>query len=989
MPVLAESTLERFIFTRMERDTQAQPGPETESGAPSQTRVLAISPDLPPEEAQRLAEWVTLAAPTDGDTPSASIALLATGDPEDTRSLLARCAWRGRRLLTACLILPHAYLQTLAGNLTSLIELADDLLSIPLPAASIDDQDIPAPEDYDAPTLPRPGLIALPAIGLPPTPTWTADKRLAALNGLINGGQGEARSMQVVFTLLAAALSERGVLVRGLDPHTRDRYGLAQSLMLLLPSPARPILTFATHTDDPAPPPARARVIFRDRVHRSPRWVVDLAAGSAPPYDTVKTPYTDSLIALWHGDMPGFASDLRAMEIMAARLMAGRLAGDRSADRSLLEALNAVGQRALLDAQVSGDGEVPIEALQAVMSGGLNAPEAPPPGPLRGRYAGRLLTHALTERDADSAELTARAMDDDPEVERALNEPLEAALADEPDAVYFFVRTHLSRLPADSGAQTDRWLARLSDSAARSLQIAIQDADSDTLIEWLRLIAREPAAYQLGDILQRGLLAAQERAHDDGRLAAMLIPFAARRVPGAVDRLLDDAELIAALPDPLGTALREPDAEGLVAAMGLGREVALIAFGRAVRLAAGGSSQASAALTPDALDRLWSIATESAPALAPNPGGVPPNPAALPEPYQAPRLMQTLIEDGANWLPAESIRRLLAVLIGGDRTDQFLALLNQLTARDDLPALVADALQEAEIAPEGVLNAVGQAMGAEIITPQQAVNIYLRAVAATGWNRAALPLAEQIARLMQQQAALTVPPDVLWRMAQLGSDLRTELPARVATRRILNIIGQEEDAAAQIDALQRLYDLLAWNPVLREVLMNWWRDQVRDQPPDRLHALDAALEGRRTLEDLSSAIHTTLALRRMFGKRSLEDFADAVNTAHSILQAIVDSFNADPRGFDFDGATFRAELDARRDELTPDERRVLAKNLKELAALVGQMADHRSRASLTRREGDIERGLFSGEQDPASAIDALKWLSGYWDSQRDSAPDTP
>jgi TPR repeat protein len=127
----------------------------------------------------------------------------------------------------------------------------------------------------------------------------------------------------------------------------------------------------------------------------------------------------------------------------------------------------------------------------------------------------------------------------------------------------------------------------------------------------------------------------------------------------------------------------------------------------------------------------------------------------------------------------------------------------------------------------------------------------------------------------------------------------------------------------------------------------------------------------------------------MFGKRSLEDFADAVNTAHSILQAIVDSFNADPRGFDFDGATFRAELDARRDELTPDERRVLAKNLKELAALVGQMADHRSRASLTRREGDIERGLFSGEQDPASAIDALKWLSGYWDSQRDSAPDTP
>jgi hypothetical protein len=75
----------------------------------------------------------------------------------------------------------------------------------------------------------------------------------------------------------------------------------------------------------------------------------------------------------------------------------------------------------------------------------------------------------------------------------------------------------------------------------------------------------------------------------------------------------------------------------------------------------------------------------------------------------------------------------------------------------------------------------------------------------------------------------------------------------------------------------------------------------------------------------------------------------------------------------------REEIDARQSELTPDERRVLAKNLRELGGLIAEMAEHRSRATLMRRGEEIERQLINGEVSPHSAIDTMKWLSGYLD----------
>jgi hypothetical protein len=263
---------------------------------------------------------------------------------------------------------------------------------------------------------------------------------------------------------------------------------------------------------------------------------------------------------LWQSDVGAFVTELRALDMMAAHLIDGNGKTD--------EELAVVAQRYQLDAQVQSDVEVHVDQIKAVLRDA-----APAPGPLRIRYVERLLRHALQERDSEAADLVAQYMDDDPGLDEALYALLVKELETEPDAVYAFIRTRLGQ------GIDERWLERLRTAAVASMEVAINDSDTETLSSWLKLISREPATYQLQEVFQEGLLAAQNRAHKDGELGSRLVSFATKRAPGILDVLLDDESLVAVLPSPLGPALREYEADSVAASLTLSREIALIILG--------------------------------------------------------------------------------------------------------------------------------------------------------------------------------------------------------------------------------------------------------------------------------------------------------------------------------------------------------------------------------------------------------------------------
>lgn len=608
-------------------------------------------------------------------------------------------------------------------------------------------------------------------------------------------------------------------------------------------------------------------------------------------------------------------------------------------------------ERETLDMQILSGDHVPADALKAVLTG-----EVPPESELFNLYAERLLMYALDTRDTDAASIVAHLMDERPDLDERLSRLLNDTLHIQPDAAYAFIRVRLNDNP-DS-----RWLSRLKMAALYSLRVAINDGDSDTIINWLTLVAREPAHYDLGDVLHYGILAAQPRAQQDGELGRQLIVLSVKRDPAALEQLLNDDDLLKALPDNFGRVMRDFAGDPLQLLQMRGAEVFLVAMARAARARAG------AMFTPAAVNQIWELYI----------GGAP-NAGSLPAHYQAESIIQEWMQHGIRYLSREALERLLALAVAHKRDDLALQLIHQANETKTLLPSLARALEASQRTTHDILDLVSRITIAGDMTPQQAIATYITMLGDLEWRKEALPLAQQLARSLQQHPAISVSDEVIWHMLGLASETRDELTARAAVRRLVNKMEILEDDSQLIENLKRLVVQVAWSETTRASLTNWWRGFVRGQPLARLQRLDKALEGRRSLDEERSIVQTLVAVRRMLGSQALSEFAEQVNTAFTVLEALAESFDGwSKRAVGFDAAVVHAELDDRSGELSPQARQVLANNLKELAQLVASMGDNRTRAALMRRSDDLDRDLMSGEQSPHSAVDTMKWLAGYW-----------
>jgi hypothetical protein len=605
-------------------------------------------------------------------------------------------------------------------------------------------------------------------------------------------------------------------------------------------------------------------------------------------------------------------------------------------------------ERDALDMQIRAGGDVSVDAVKAALTG-----DSPPNGDLQPLYVQRLLAHALEKRDAEAAHIVARLMDDHPELDRQLYRLLNDHLYVQPDEVYAFVRAHLNE------RINPRWLPRLKAAAVSALRVAITEGDADTVMNWLTLIAREPANFELGDVLHDGILAAAERAHTDGNLGRQLIALAAKRDPVALSMLLKDDDLMAALPDNAGRVFRTYDGDALATLQNRGQETFSVALARAARARAGQM------FTPDAVVKLWDIYTAA-------------QPSALPPEYQVGGVVQELVEHGYTFLSLEVLPKLMTLIVNSRRDDLLLTMLQTPDAAKTLLPGALQALANSDRSMNDRLELIGRMVTAGILTPQGAADAYLKMAADKEWSREALPLMQQFARLLQQHPNLNVDTDTLWKLLDVATDTKDELIARQIAKRLLSASeGLEEDQLAE--NMRRLNTEVSWSEAAHAAVENWWRGFIRTLHLSRLQKLDKALEGRRSLEDERNILQTLIALRRMIGGRKLQEFADEVHRAYTLLEAIAESFDPTPRrALSFDPVIVQNELSNREDQLTQEERQILANDLRELAGLIADMGDNRTKANLMRRGDDLDRDLMSGEQPPHSAVDAMKWLAGFW-----------
>jgi hypothetical protein len=597
------------------------------------------------------------------------------------------------------------------------------------------------------------------------------------------------------------------------------------------------------------------------------------------------------------------------------------------------------------------DENLPVETLKAAFQD-----ETLTDDEQRRDYARQLLLHALHDRDTEAGNLVAHAMDQDPDLDEWLEALLNDTLHEQPDAVYAFVRTYLA------AEFNPRWLLRLKLAAMYSLRVAISDTAPETIINWLTLIAREPQTYELNDVLHYGILAAQSRTHEDGELARQLVTLAAKRDPASLDALLQDQKFLDALPNNIGRVIRDYAGDPLILMQNKGVEIMLVGIARALHAGAG------TMFTPPVMNRLWELYS-SGQAAAPG----------LPAMYQPEAIIQELIANGIHFLSNDALQTLAGLMLEGGRDDLLLTLFEQEDARTILLPLLFDLLDHSGRTISDQLALIARMVNAGYVPPQQAADHYgvmLEQVE----NEDDIPLlTQQLARTLQQYSTVNVTPEVLWNLLNLAAQTKDEMVARVVVKFLLMEAKNIENEAELIEHLRQMCAQILWSDAVRQSVTTWWRDYIREQPLARLGRLDKALDGKKGLEEERGILQTLSAIRRMLGQRDLPEFANDVRAAYAVLEALAESFDTPAkRALNFDSLVARTELDRYKDQISPQERQILANNLKELAQIIAAMGDNRTRANLMRRGDDLDRDLMSGEQSPHSAVDTMKWLSGYW-----------
>ncbi len=764
----------------------------------------------------------------------------------------------------------------------------------------------------------------------------TTDKKVAIIKSFLD--DVVAGNFRLLAGIVGLAIQKK-VLISNFPGDNAQRLALVRGLRLLLPAATRHLLTFTTYTDTLNG--ELPRITFSEAEGESDVYRLDW---QNPQID--ETAYSQAYIALllsiWKDDVIALVETINRCNEIANILIQ---------DYSKIDpVLTAVALRHQMDlAALRGDSITSAEILTALKS------SIPVSDELQTAYSILLLENNFRDRDASNAKAIGAMLDADTKLDNNLTPFFKTSTENQPDAVYAFIRAYLHR--SEDAEISTQWLERLHDSAEASVEVAIESADAATIQGWLTLISREPLRYELSDILRNAMLAAQANVTDSSELALELLSVAVKRQADMIDGLLADENLLLALPDHMRDAIMNFDAASIETAGSESRELFLLALHRAIEAE-------QAAVTSSSARMLWQIHTQQ-------------KTDTLPLQFRPVSLIQNLAEHPECFVNGANSTLLTLILSDASQDELFFEIVPLLSEQEQLAEVLAGAFGQSNRDMADILEMLSRLLTDNLLVPQMIADILSTLLINRNWHEEYLPLVEQLSRVMAQYPDTDAPMGVLWKLSELAAIHRNEQMLKVSMRRLLESTGDLLSEAQVVESIQHIRKDSSWSNAGRSTLIKWWRNYVREQGTGQLQKIDKLLEGKRSLEDLRAIVQTSIAMRRIIGNRTLEEFSEAVATTYNLLQALSEGFDASDKLVD--SMTIRAEIDSREDELPPELRPVLSTNFKELAQLVTTLSENRSKPSLIRSDDAVERQLVKGEQEPQSAIDVMRWLSGYLD----------
>jgi hypothetical protein len=747
-------------------------------------------------------------------------------------------------------------------------------------------------------------------------------------------------------TLLGALLHERRLVIARYPPDFQARLALVSGIQALLPGRLAARMTFASYA--PAYSQHPPQLSFDDEVDKAAIWTYDWSAPTVIA-DVLDHPYIELLRALWRGDATALAAEIqRLLRLAGANMGTGELARD----------LAEIADRFWVDRHVQApeDG-VSTDAIIRILDGAK-----PPSDEMRHNYIRKLLQNALGERNAAAGVRVAEELDKDAALEGALADIFDAMLEDQPDSVYVFIRNRLMHLGID-----EHWIPRLQTAARNSLEVAIEEGDVGTLAGWLELIAHEPQAYLLHDILQEAILSAKQRAYGDGELGIHLILIAVRRVPEIVDALYEDKQLIAALDADVRIALQGPTADSLERLVDERPEYFLLALYHGVKVSD------ELLVTLATVKRLWSLYESD-------------NRVNLPAVYRPPAVARLLATEASHQMTEEAVDFLFARIVLGDDRKLVADAAHHLADCELLFPRLSQALASDTLPMDKVLSILHAVGGIKSAPASEVIDTYFALLDYYRWEPQTQRLMEALSRLLAKHHEAQVSYRHLWRLFDSCHSLEIEGATRISMTHLLLQYGEEEDLATVVDGVARVCRQIGWSKPLLAAVNAWWRNYTHGLSLTQLQRLERELEPQRHLEAQKHILYSVVAMRRWLHSQDPLELADSISTTFTILEHFADAFDAE-HIHEIDSHTIRRELDDVGRGLSSEKRHILANNLRNLAHQVTQMAEKRSKPSLIRSDESIERQLQHGEANPQGSVDMMKWIAGYLDGAHADSED--
>ncbi len=531
---------------------------------------------------------------------------------------------------------------------------------------------------------------------------------------------------------------------------------------------------------------------------------------------------------------------------------------------------------------------------------------------------------------------------------------LERDLKTCPDCVYGFMRVWAAGAVEPPSPLWDT----LWTSAQSSLEVAIATRDAETILSWLRLIAREPAHYQLGEVLREGIRQTVPLAYHDEHLAQRLIILTVRFAVEMVEELLNDASFIIGLPPSFHNGLTHGDPHGLAEIRTVSNKLFLVAMQQALKYKHVKAFEQGGLTAVLELDQAETpLTTES--------------------PYRPHDLVMGCIQHGYEWLSGEVLIELGRFLLVKNHRVEFRQLCENLAKRRRLVGLLPQMLAHPVVGINRMVDTFSMIFASEILPAQDLITLVLRLLDETGWNKETSPLMEMLVRVVEEYPnQVQVLPETYFTLMTHAEKLNREDLAQFATLQLLHGTREMGDEG-HLPRAKQVFEHITWSAPVVQVYLKWYRDFANQQSTARLHALLKGLNGARIFEPIREVLHGILAVRRVMGKMDLANLSQQVDLTYHLLLAFSEAFDPEQRPVKLDLSTVECQLKDLTKGASMQEREILADSLTRLATLVSTLADKRTKPGIGRRAEDVDRQLMSGKQEPVNALDMMKWMAGY------------